>query len=119
MASTTRSAAVVGSAAGGLIVALSGARRALGADAATFAASALIIRLGDDAVAVGLLIAASTAFGLAGTAAEVIPPATVVALRGAVGAVIACRLAFRGRKCYPSLGRHTARHHGREASLAS
>ena len=42
MGSTSRVVIVAGSAAGGLIVALFGARLALGADAATFVASALL-----------------------------------------------------------------------------
>ena len=46
MGSTIRSVVVAGSLLGGLVVALSGARLALGADAATFAASALLVRLG-------------------------------------------------------------------------
>jgi hypothetical protein len=44
--STTRVVVVAGSAAGGLVVALLGARPALGADAATFIASALLIQAG-------------------------------------------------------------------------
>ncbi len=44
--STGRTVMVAGSAAGGLIVALFGARPALGADAATFIASALLIQFG-------------------------------------------------------------------------
>src|SRR5262249_22154768 len=46
MGSTSRVVIVAGSAAGGLIVALFGARLALGADAATFVASAVVIQLG-------------------------------------------------------------------------
>ncbi|HVT67897.1 MAG TPA: MFS transporter, partial [Trebonia sp.] len=46
MGSTTRVVVVAGAAVGGLIVALVGARPALGADAATFIASALVIRFG-------------------------------------------------------------------------
>ena len=46
MASTTRVVVVVGAAVGGLVVALFGARPALGADAATFIASALLIQVG-------------------------------------------------------------------------
>jgi predicted MFS family arabinose efflux permease len=46
MQSTTRVVVVAGSAAGGLLTALLGARPALAADAATFAASALLIQAG-------------------------------------------------------------------------
>ena len=46
MGSSTRVVTVAGSAVGGLIVALFGARPALGADAATFIASALLIQFG-------------------------------------------------------------------------
>jgi hypothetical protein len=70
-------------------------------------------RLGDGPVAAGLLIAASqlgglanagivvgqgAAFALAGAAAEVISPATVVALSAGIGTVIACHVALRWRK---------------------
>jgi MFS family permease len=44
--STTRAVVIAGSAAGGLVTALVGARPALGADVATFAVSALIVRAG-------------------------------------------------------------------------
>lgn len=46
MQTSFRIAVVVGAAVGGLLVALAGARPALGADAATFAVSALLIRYG-------------------------------------------------------------------------
>ncbi|MGH3252057.1 MAG: MFS transporter, partial [Trebonia sp.] len=46
MSSTTRVVVVAGSAVGGLVVALFGARPAIGADAATFIASALLIQFG-------------------------------------------------------------------------
>jgi predicted MFS family arabinose efflux permease len=65
----------------------------------------------------GLVVGQGVAFALAGAAAEVVPPSTVVALSGGLGALIACGLAFRWRGMSPAVGRHTARHLGREASL--
>ena len=65
----------------------------------------------------GLVVGQGVAFAVAGAAAEVVPPSTVVALSGAVGALIACCLALRWRRMTPAVGRHTARHLGREASL--
>ena len=65
----------------------------------------------------GLVVGQGVAFAVAGAAAEVVPPSTVVALSGGIGAVIACGLAFRWRGMSPAVGRHTARHLGREASL--
>ncbi|HEX3514188.1 MAG TPA: MFS transporter [Trebonia sp.] len=65
----------------------------------------------------GLIVGQGAAFAVAGAAAEVVPPSTVVALSGGIGAVIACGLAIRWRGMSPAVGRHTARHLGREASL--
>jgi predicted MFS family arabinose efflux permease len=65
----------------------------------------------------GMIVGQGVAFALAGAAAEVVPPSTVVALSGGVGALIACGLALRWRGMSPAVGRHTARHLGREASL--
>jgi len=65
----------------------------------------------------GLIVGQGVAFALAGAAAEVVPPSTVVALSGGIGALIACGLALRWRGMSPAVGRHTARHLGREASL--
>ena len=65
----------------------------------------------------GLIVGQGVAFAVAGAAAEVVPPSTVVALSGGIGAVIACGLAIRWRGMSPAVGRHTARHLGREASL--
>ena len=65
----------------------------------------------------GLVVGQGLAFALAGAAAEVVPPSTVVALSGGIGALIACGLALRWRGMSPAVGRHTARHLGREASL--
>ena len=65
----------------------------------------------------GLVVGQGIAFAVAGAAAEVVPPSTVVALSGGIGALIACGLALRWRRMTPVVGRHTARHLGREASL--
>jgi predicted MFS family arabinose efflux permease len=65
----------------------------------------------------GLIVGQGLGFALAGAAAEVVPPSTVVALSGGIGALIACGLAIRWRGMSPVVGRHTARHLGREASL--
>jgi MFS family permease len=65
----------------------------------------------------GLLVGQGVSFAIAGAAAEVVPPSTVVALSGGIGALIACGLALRWRGMSPVIGRHTARHLGREASL--
>jgi hypothetical protein len=64
----------------------------------------------------GLVVGQGVAFAVAGAAAEVVPPSTVVAQWG-IGAVIACGLAIRWRGMSPAVGRRTARHLGREASL--
>jgi MFS family permease len=66
----------------------------------------------------GLIVGQGLAFAIAGAAAEVVPPSTVVALSGGLGALIACGLALRWRRMSPAVGRHTARHLGRDDSLA-
>jgi hypothetical protein len=66
----------------------------------------------------GLIVGQGLAFAVAGAAAEVVPPSAVVALSGGIGALIAGALAIRWRGMSPAVGRHTARHLGREASLA-
>jgi Na+/melibiose symporter-like transporter len=66
----------------------------------------------------GMVVGQGVMFAVAGAAAEVVPPSTVVALTGGIGAVIACGLAVRWRGMSPAVGRHTARHLGREASLS-
>jgi Major Facilitator Superfamily len=58
----------------------------------------------------GLIVGQGVAFLVAGAAAEVIPPATVVALGGGVGTVAACVLALRWRGMSPLIGRHSAKH---------
>jgi hypothetical protein len=65
----------------------------------------------------GLIVGQGIAFAVAGAAAEVVPPSTVVALSGGIGALVAGGLALRWRGMSPAVGRHTARHLGREASL--
>ena len=65
----------------------------------------------------GLIVGQGMAFALAGAAVEVVPPSTVVALSGGVGALIAGGLALRWRGMSPAVGRHTARHLGRDVSL--
>lgn len=65
----------------------------------------------------GLLVGQGLSFAVAGAAAEVVPPSTVIALSGGIGALIACGLALRWRGMSPVIGRHTARHLGRETSL--
>jgi predicted MFS family arabinose efflux permease len=65
----------------------------------------------------GLIVGQGLAFAIAGAAAEVVPPSTVVALSGGLGALVACGLALRWRRMSPAVGRHTARHLGREDSL--
>ena len=65
----------------------------------------------------GIVVGQGVAFAIAGAAAEVVPPSTVVALGGGLGALIACGLALQWRRMSPAVGRHTARHLGREDSL--
>ncbi|HUN38035.1 MAG TPA: MFS transporter [Trebonia sp.] len=66
----------------------------------------------------GLIVGQGAGFAIAGAVAEVVPPSTVVALAGGLGAVVACGLALSWRRVLPVVGRHSARHLGREASLA-
>ena len=62
---------------------------------------------------IGVVVGQGAALMLAGVAAEVVPPATVIALSGGLGTVTACGLALRWRHIPPVVGRHTARHlHG-------
>ena len=64
----------------------------------------------------GLVAGQGAAFTLAGAAAEVIPPSTVIALGGGLGALAACGLALRWREISPAVGRHSARHISRQTS---
>ncbi|HEX4831516.1 MAG TPA: MFS transporter [Trebonia sp.] len=65
-----------------------------------------------------LLVGQGVMFAVAGAVAEVVPPSTVVALAGGLGAVVACGLALSWRRMSPVVGRHSARHLGREAPVA-
>jgi hypothetical protein len=58
----------------------------------------------------GLIVGQGIAFAVAGAAAEVVPPSTVIALAGGLGALGACGLALRWRRMSPAVGRHSARH---------
>ena len=64
----------------------------------------------------GLVAGQGAAFALAGAVAEVIPPSTVIALGGGLGALAACGLTLRWRGISPAVGRHSARHLSRQAS---
>jgi len=65
----------------------------------------------------GLIAGQGTAFALAGAAAEAVPPSAVIALGGGLGALAACGLTLRWRGISPAVGRHSARHLSRQASL--
>jgi predicted MFS family arabinose efflux permease len=65
----------------------------------------------------GIVAGQGVAFALAGAAAEVVPPSTVMAIGGGLGALAACGLALRWRRMSPAVGRHSARHLGRQTSL--
>lgn len=65
----------------------------------------------------GLIVGQGVATAIAGAVAEVVPPSTVVALAGGLGAVVACGLALSWRRMSPVVGRHSARHLSREASV--
>jgi predicted MFS family arabinose efflux permease len=58
----------------------------------------------------GLVVGQGLAFTAAGAAVEVLPPSTVIALGGGLGALMACGLALRWRHMSPIVGRHSARH---------
>jgi MFS family permease len=66
----------------------------------------------------GLIVGQGLAFLLAGAAAEVMPPSTVVALGGGLGVIASCGLALRWRHMSPAVGRHSARHLRGRASMA-
>ncbi len=59
---------------------------------------------------IGTVVSQGGALMAAGAAAEVIPPAMVIALGGGLGALTACVLALRWRHMSPAVGRHSARH---------
>jgi hypothetical protein len=56
----------------------------------------------------GMMVGQSVAFAAAGAACEVVPPATVIAVGGGVGTVVAIYLALRWRGMSPAVGRHSA-----------
>jgi MFS family permease len=58
----------------------------------------------------GMVVGQGVAFAAAGAACELVPPATVIAVGGGVGTVIAICLALRWRGMSPAVGRHSARH---------
>jgi MFS transporter len=58
----------------------------------------------------GLVVSEGVAFMVAGAAAEVVPPSTVIALAGGLGTVLAWSLALQWRHMSPTVGRHSARH---------
>jgi hypothetical protein len=66
----------------------------------------------------GLVVGQGVAFMGAGAAAEAIPPSTVIAACGGLGALVACGLALRWRRMSPAVGRHSARHLRGQALLA-
>jgi len=68
---------------------------------------------------IGVVVGQGAALLLAGAAAEVMPPATVIAVGGGIGALSACGLARRWRHIPPAVGRHTARHLSRQTSRTS
>jgi predicted MFS family arabinose efflux permease len=65
----------------------------------------------------GLVVSEGLAFMVAGAAAEVVPPSTVIALAGGLGALMAWSLALRWRHMSPAVGRHSARHLRSQTSL--
>jgi hypothetical protein len=66
----------------------------------------------------GLVAGQGAALMLAGAAAQVMAPATVIALAGGLGTLAACGLALRWRHIPPAVGRHTARHLRGQAMLS-
>ena len=80
--------------------------------------TAFVIRVPDERRAqafglanMGVVVGQGVAFVAAGAAADVISPAAVIAICGAIGAVIACVLTIRWRHVSPPGGRHAARRH--------
>ena len=68
----------------------------------------------------GVIVGQGAAFVAAGAVAEVVSPAAVIAVGGALGAVIACVLTLRWRHVSPPGGRHAAgRRPGRAAASRS
>jgi MFS family permease len=78
--------------------------------------TAFVVRVPDERRAqafgianVGVVVGQGAAYVTAGAAAQVITPAAVIAICGAIGAVIAFVLMFRWRHVSPPGGRHAAR----------
>jgi MFS family permease len=59
---------------------------------------------------IGTVAAQGVALTLAGAAVQVVSPATVITLGGALGTLTAFALALRWRHIPPAVGRHSARH---------
>jgi MFS family permease len=66
----------------------------------------------------GTVVGQGAALTLAGAAAQVMSPSTVIALGGGLGALMACAIALRWRHIPPAVGRHSARHLRGQAELA-
>jgi MFS family permease len=66
----------------------------------------------------GTVLGQGAALTIAGAAAEVMSPSTVVAIGGGLGALVACALALRWRHIPPAIGRHSARHLRGQVELA-
>lgn len=66
----------------------------------------------------GTVLGQGAALTVAGAAAQVMSPSTVIALGGGLGALMACALALRWRHIPPAVGRHSARHLRGQAELA-
>jgi predicted MFS family arabinose efflux permease len=78
--------------------------------------TAFVVRVPDERRAqafglanMGVVVGQGAAFVAAGAAADFISPAAVIAICGAMGAVIACALTIRWRHVSPPGGRHAAR----------
>ena len=68
----------------------------------------------------GVIVGQGVAFVAAGAAAELVSPATVIAVGGGIGAVVAFALTLRWRQVSPPGGRHAAgRRPGRVAARSS
>jgi len=68
----------------------------------------------------GVIVGQGAAFVAAGAAAEVVPPATVIAIGGGIGTVLALVLTLRWRHVSPPGGRHAAgRRPGHAATRSS
>ena len=66
----------------------------------------------------GTVVGQGAALTIAGAAAEMMPPSTVIAIGGGLGALTACALALRWRRITPAVGRHSARQLRGQAELA-